>query len=235
MRGWRMGLALALLAAQGCAKGGALGEDQQDAGPLGEDAASQPDADPGPTPATLSQTTSTDITDNNAIACLHSVNGTPVYHNPNQYFRVFDLAAEGIDGDFEVDKVTLGIENADPGGAQSQTIEVKLHTLDGSFVIANLTQLASTQVSVDSQSLTMLDVDLQATVPAGSKLVAEVFTPTGDPDRFFIMGSNAAGESAPGFIRAPLCGFDEPIDISTIDVNGSPSTMDMILQVHGVY
>lgn len=130
----------------------------------------------------------------------------------------------------------MAIEFADAGGDASQPIEVKLHTLEGSFVVANLTELASTQVSVPDQTLSMLDVDIAATVPGGSKLVVEVFTPDGTgSNHAFRPGSNDSGESAPGFIRAPVCGNDEPIDISTVIVNNEPSTMDLILEVSGVY
>ena len=89
---------------------------------------------------------------------------------------------------------------------------VRLHTTTN-FPVGfpgSLTQIATTTVSVpDSASGTVLNVPLAATVPAGtSQLVMEVFTP--DSPDLFVIGSNTAPETGPGYHSAPSCGFPTP-------------------------
>ncbi len=187
-----------------------------------------------PIEAVLSQSTSEVITAG-SIACITSVGGTPRNLLENSYYRVFDLAALGIDSDFDISKVTVGIESATSGAGGNQPIKVRLHTLFGTFVTGNLTQLASVDVSVPDQTNSMLDVDIAATAPAGSLLVVEVFLPDaeGVADHLFFIGSNKDGESGPSYLRGPTCDFLEPIPISTIQVDGANVVMHLVLTVTG--
>jgi hypothetical protein len=226
--------ALALVSA--CATAEPLGGtvEQQDAAPPQEfpDAA-PPDA--GPTEVTLSQSMSMDIETQNSIACVRTVNNVPQFTLPNSYFRVFDLAEE-IAGDLEINAVTMGVQRSDPGGQGMQVVDIRLHTLEGSFVVANLTQLATAQLELGDETQSIHEIPIEATAPADSKLVVEVFAATGDPDRFFFLGSNSLGETGDSFIRSPDCDFNEPIAIRTLEVGDppAPATSHMVLMVSGI-
>ena len=104
----RSGAVLLLCAALGgCAKGESDhgGGGGPDAGRL-PDAGPRPDAGPdfdsgptGGTPVTLTQSTSTTITADNSVACTDTDTG---FNTEASYFRLFDLAAEGITTPLEV-------------------------------------------------------------------------------------------------------------------------------------
>jgi hypothetical protein len=222
--------ALALVSA--CATAEPLGgtvEEQRDAAPQTFPDAAPPDA--GPAAVTLSQSTSMDIIADNSVACsLNSI------HAENRYYRVFDLAGEGITTDLEISQVTVGIEVATAGSGGMQPIQVLLHTLpDGeTFVRANLDLINSVTVQVPDQSLSLLPVEIAATAPGGSKLVVEVLTPDGEPaGHSLFIGSNGGGQSAPSYIAADSgnCNFPEPVDTAT----ASPNAMHIVLTVDGVY
>lgn len=239
MRGGELYILIGVLAVTGCATAETPGarSDDVDASPDSDapppDAAT-PDA-PVPVDIVLGQTNSTEITPQNSLACL---NPTRTAHSENSYYRVFDLAAEGVDRELFVEKVSVGIENADSENGNTQPMDVKLHTLVGNFTtVANLTQIAMAPVAVADQTGTILEVNFQTTVPASSQLVVEVFTPDGDPNgdnvgsRFFV-GSNDQGETAPTYFRAPGCDFAEPVESPAIDPD---LNMHMVLTVAGVF
>lgn len=228
---WLAGTALGLWTA--CAQGNVGGDGGPDA-PDGDepDARENPDAQTGadatPMTRTIAHNTSDAITAGNSGACN---NGTA--HEDNRYFRVFDLPALGINSAFQVTGVTFGVEEA-LGAVGSQSVTLRLHTLNGAPVLANLSQIATTTASVPDQSGTLVNASMSATAPAGSKLVFEVFTPgPASAGNLFFIGSNAGGQSGPGYIHAPATGCDitEMTDLATIGF----ASMHMVMKVTGTY
>ncbi len=241
MRPSSIGLALATLGLwTACAKG----DVSIDGGPGGPDApiggnpdapvGGNPDApvsggaDAAPMTRTLAHNTSDAITAGNSAACN---NGTG--HEDNRYFRVFDLPTLGINSAFQVTGVTFGVEEA-IGAVGSQSVTLRLHTLNGAPLLANLSQIATTTTSVPDQTATLVNASISATAPAGSKLVFEVFTPgPATSGNLMFIGSNAGGQSAPGYIYAPATGCDitEMTDLAVI----SFPSMHMVMKVTGTY
>ncbi len=187
----------------------------------------QPDANVAPTPITISQSTSQTITEANSVACQDA----NYYDTANSYYRVFDLSSYGITGPFSITSVDFGIESA-VGGTGSQQVTVKLHTLSGAVSTANLTQLASQSYTVTDQALTIINVPITATAPAGSTLVVEFAIPDGTTalNALFI-GSNALGESGPTYLSAADCGF---ADMTTNATIGYPD-MHFVMNVNGTH
>ena len=134
---------------------------------------------------------------------------------------------------YNVTSVSFGIESAAHGPAvANQPVTVRLYTnAGGAFPGGTRTQIATTTVTVQDQTLTVLSVPLVASVPAGtSELVMEVFTPSGQTDgNFFFIGSNALPQTGPSYISATACGLTNPTDVSTI---GFPN-MHIVLNVLG--
>lgn len=234
--------ALAVLAGGGCAaklgepQGGSAALDPVDGG-----VAASPDAEPAPPPPdagsttlTLSQSTSETITPLNSIACVQQdQNGNPVRHLDNSYYRVFDLAAAGVDGDFSVSSVRFGLESANsPSG--SQPAAVRLYSLTGAFAVANLEPVANINLTIANQSGTLIDQAIPGVVPVGSQLVVELFTPASTADnQLMFAGSNAAGETAPSYLRAPACGLNEPTPFASVGA-GYPN-VQLVMSVTGSY
>ena len=133
--------------------------------------------------------------------------------------------------DYNVTSVSFGVEEA-TGAGGTQPVTVRLHTNSGgAFPAGTRTQIATTTIQVlDSASGTVLNVPLVATVPAGSELVMEVFTPNGQATgNFFFIGSNTAAETGPSYLSAADCGLATPTDTATI---GFPD-MNIVFNING--
>ncbi len=157
----------------------------------------------------LSQT----IIGDNSVSC-----NSGGYHADNAYLRVFDLVADfGISESIVISSIDFGIETAEAGSGGIQPATVNIYTLSGSFEYANLTLIATEAISISDQALSILNVPISATIPAGSILVVEMFTPNGQAvnNKFFI-GSNNLGETDPSYIATADCGITEPISMANI-------------------
>jgi hypothetical protein len=197
--------------------------DDTDEQERGVDAA--PRADAEPRSRVLSQTTSSLIEPGTSIACTDE-DGR---HLDNSYYRVFDLASEGIGSSFHVTKVEVGVEIAESGEG-TQPIEVLLHTVTGELETDNLTPLDTASQQVVNRVGGFLEFELDATVPSGGRFAVEVRVPDGrDDDSSFFIGANDDGQSAPGYIRDRGCGDEEPTDLADI---GFPDT-HLLIEVTG--
>ena len=88
--------------------------------------------------------------------------------------------------------------------------------------------------AVPNTTNTIQTVNLTATptIAANLSLVLEVFVPDGTTaGNIFFMGSNAAGQTAPGYIRAPATGCDitQPVTLASI----SFPNVHLVMQVTG--
>jgi hypothetical protein len=98
-----------------------------------------------------------------------------------------------------------------------QPVRAALYTLNGDLALANLTKLADTTIQVPDQEMSLLNIPLQATAPAG-KLVVELALPdSAGAGRLFFVGANDGKESAPTYYRSLACGVPEPIAIGDVD------------------
>ncbi|MBK9049686.1 MAG: hypothetical protein IPL78_01825 [Chloroflexi bacterium] len=173
---------------------------------------------------TITHSTSQVITVGNSVSC--NAGGL---HTDNSYYRVFDLANDfGIVDTFDVTAVQYGIEQAT--SATTQPIQVRLYTLNGAFTLANLTAIGNTTDNISSQSGTIYTSLVNGTVPPNGILVVEVFSPNGQAaNNSFFIGSNAAGQSDPSYLRAADCGLSQPAATGSI---GFPN-MHIVINVIG--
>jgi len=179
----------------------------------------EPAADAGPDDVTLSQNESDEILDLHSIGCVEQDDdGNPVQNRENSYYRMFDLTAEGITGDLEVSSVRIGVESASTEDGAAQPATVRLHAVAGELELANMTQLATVDVAIESQGGGTIDVPIEATVAAGSRVAVELFVPDSDVGRLFFIGTNDQPQRGPSYIRAPAAGCDlvEPTDLAVV-------------------
>lgn len=202
-----------------------------DATPPLPDAAPPPDAHL-PVSITLTQNIdSTTITDLNSVSCNSGINAE------NSYYRAFTLSDHGVVGALTINSVGFGVEQALGGITTSQPATIKLYTYTGATGGTTLdstqfTPLASLNISIADANDTLLSFPMTAIVPAGGTVVMELFIPdaTATSDLFFI-GSNAAGQIKPSYLRAPDCGAAIPTSVASL---GFPN-MDQIMTVTGTY
>ena len=168
------------------------------------------------------------ITTNNSVSC-----NSGGLHTNNSYWRKFDLENDfSITTPWDVYSVDIAVETA-VGAGGTQPVTVRLYTLEGSFALANLTQIYTEDFAiVDAAAGTVVNLVLTTpvTVPAGSVLVYEFFTPDGQTaGNSFFIGSNADAETDLSYISAADCSLSEPTAVSAI---GFPN-MHMVMNVWG--
>jgi BACON domain-containing protein len=165
------------------------------------------------------------ITAGSSIACARSrgVNTTAA-----GYLRHFTLDDFGITGELDVTSVSFGVESL--GGASQLT--VNLYTMvdpGGLLVYENLALIGSATANAGKQTMTIVEVPVTGTAPAGSTLVVEVAAPDTSRGGFFI-GANPGGQTAGSYLRAAACGIPQPASTSAL---GAPG-MQILLSVTGV-
>jgi hypothetical protein len=119
-----------------------------------------------------------------------------------------------------------------PAGA-GQSLTVNLYTSSMPFPAGfpgSLTPIGTATVNIADQSGTIVNVPVTGTAAAGSELVVEVFTPDGTAvGNLFFIGSNAAAETGPSYLRAADCGVTTPTTTAAL---GFPD-MHIVLNVNG--
>lgn len=193
-----------------------------------------PAPDAAPMAVTLSQTGSA-VEDGLSIACGNAVAG---FTRENSWFRVFDLTQAGVTGPLTVTQVSFGVEAAN--GAQSVTVKLGtyLGAVGGNILdTALITPLTQQTVPVTAGPLQLQVVPLSATVPAGSKLVAEVAAPDHDQTTTaFYLGTTTAAESAAGYLMSASCGLSQPQSLRQVQAGVQGATpSSVIITVDGVY
>ena len=165
----------------------------------------------------LTQSTSQDLVFGTSMACFDWMSGNTL---ANSYYRVYDLPTYGITDSLKVSGIDIGIEEATTSVGQQRSA-VKLYTLNGDFVVDNLTLIASANDTITDQVLTKVTLPITAIVPAGSKLVVEVYSPNLLSDNsLFYLGANSEPETGQSYIRSLPCGINEP---TPTDDQGMPA------------
>ena len=159
------------------------------------------------------------------IVCAST--GAPQTTGENSFYRSFTLSDFGVTEAVTIENVEVGIENILLPTAIEADITVNLYQAPaGSAPALGLDLIGTAVFTTGELSLEVVTIDVTGVVDAGTALVVEVFGPdflagglTGD---VFFPGSNAFGQTAPSYIRAPGCATPDPTTYDTIgfpDVN----------------
>jgi hypothetical protein len=173
---------------------------------------------------TITESATQNIVAGNSVACNNGV-----AHTDNSYIRAFDLSSFGINTAFDITDVSIGIEQATSGsGTQPVTMNLYLWNPADPFTFANFSLIGTADATVSDQSLTIIDVPVTGTAPAGSTLVVEFFTPDGNAGgNLLFVGSNADGQTAPTYLAAADCGVPDPTDVAVIGFPGMMLVMNV--------
>lgn len=171
----------------------------------------------------LTHSVSQSIISGNSVSC-----NSAGLHTDNSYWRSFDLNSFGIYSELNVKAVEIGIEQATSSGS-GQPLTVNLYTSAGAFPGGARTLIGTTTVTVSDQSGTIISIPITASVPAGSELVVEIFTPDGQAvGNSFFIGSNNLGQTAPSYISASGCGVPTPTDLSSLGFPNMHIVMNVV-------
>jgi hypothetical protein len=161
---------------------------------------------------------------------------------------VFDLAAAGVTGDFNVTTVSFQVEDCESITADGAPVAVRVGTYTGTpgttLTPANITVLASNNTvqipEVDETTTATpgatINAPLAATIPANSQLVVEVDAPDGNNQYQLYMGTNKDGQTAKGYVSSPRCTPKPgatPTDIGTLPT--PVAEIDILLTVTGTF
>ncbi len=151
----------------------------------------------------LTQSLSNAITPNNSVAC------NPTAHNAiSRVFRLNDY----LTGGFDLDNVMFGLESTFEANV---TTSVNIYKLSGTYVLANLTLLASESVVIGSANNGQyINVPIHALFNPGDTMVVEIEYTTSSSGLW--LASNNLGQTGPSYIRATSCGISEPIEMTAI-------------------
>jgi PKD repeat protein len=161
--------------------------------------------------ATITHSISQTIMPGNFISCSYDGGATT---KENGFLRTFFLEDFDISGNFVISEVSFGIE-----GINLEPIEitVNLYTLNTlPFTYSNMTLIGSESVILTIQALTVVNIPINATAPAGSTLVVEVDVPDTSGTAAFYMGANDLGQTAPSYWRSASCGLAQPTSFANI-------------------
>ncbi len=155
-------------------------------------------------------------------------------HTDNSYIRSFDPVVL----DLEVSGVEFGIESAQAAahfGAQPVIVRLYADSTPGNpSPMADNVLLAETSLAVADAALALYCAPISPplAVAAGTTLVVEIFTPSGQAaGHSFFIGSNAAGQSGPSYLMAAPCGLPEPLNAAVI---GFPNMHFVISLLDGI-
>ena len=172
------------------------------------------------------QTNSNSVLPSNSITC-HSGG----VHFNNSFFRAYPAA--GIPNGYSACSALVGIQVADAAGVgTTQPLTVRLYANSGTaFPGGTRTLLASQTVQITDQAQSLVEIPLVGTVPAGSELVIEAFTPSAQElGHSLFLGSNTSGQTRPAFTQTADCGIPT---ITSLTTAGFPN-MHLVLFLDGV-
>ena len=165
-------------------------------------------------PVVVTQSNSQNIEAGAGIACATH----PISYRDNNFYRNFDLAGDfGITNGFEVNAVEFAIDAiTTPTGFP---IYINIYsTTPGSFPGGTLTLQGSEEYwATNADALSIVNVPISATIPAGEAMVMElVLQDDGTDTNYMTTGVNSAGETGDSYIQAVDCGALVPTPFSAL-------------------
>ena len=134
----------------------------------------------------------------------------------SRHLRVFDMPKMGINGDFLVEFMEMGIGFTDTDDPQ---IDLNIYNIESDEILyENMTLVFSKQYLLPTLADATHTVTVNHLVPRGQKVVIELVVPEDNTTRF-ITGYSDQGEFRDSYFAAPACGYDEPVKLSSIGVD----------------
>ena len=176
-------------------------------------------------PVRLSHSLEETLVTTGTILCAST--GAPQTTAENSVYRSFTLTDFGVTESVTIETVEFGIENLALPTSIETDLTVNIYQAPaGSAPALGQELIGSAVFTSTDRALEIITIDIDGVVDAGNALIVELFAPdftidglTGD---VFFPGSNAFGQTAPSYIRAPSCGAVDPTDYADIgfpDVN----------------
>lgn len=143
----------------------------------------------------------------------------------SRHLRVFDMPKMGVNGDFLIETMDIGIGFSDANDPQ---IDLNIYTLNAEEVLyENMTLVFSQQYLLPSLADTTFSLFINHLIPRGQIVVMELVVPEINTSRF-IAGYSNEGEFRPSYFAAPACGYTEPILLTSIGFD-----LALVMEIQG--
>lgn len=129
-----------------------------------------------------------------------------------QFYRIFDLSAEGVNTEFTAESVDIGIYQS----FNDAEVTVNLYKYNGSFDDMEL--VASNSKVLDEGNEYFENVLIAGTFLPTDQVVVEVVTQSSMVVGFS-MGVNASGQTAPSYASSSACSTPDPVNVSEVFMN----------------
>ena len=161
------------------------------------------------------------------VSCNYNIGGQ---HTNNSYIRLYDLPALGYTNEFDITGVSFGVESAtSTSGTQPVVINVYSYNTADPFIFGSFVLEGSVTATVADGTLYLVEQPIFASIPVGSALVVEIFTPDGQAaNNTLFIGSNPNGQTGSTYIAAADCGIPEPTDMANIGFPTVHTIIDVI-------
>lgn len=163
------------------------------------------------------------------VACGSAAAGST---SDNYYTRAFKLSDFGINYDYKITNVAVGVQTAN----KPFNIDINVYSLTGTYPAGTTTLLATAPIGVRTENAgTMVDTGTSLTqvIPAGSSFVLEVFHDGAANVEQFYLGTNPGAQSGPSYLRSDACAILVPIATGTGALGGFASAK-WVMTVTGV-
>ena len=137
-------------------------------------------------------------------------------------YRVFDLVGKfGINDGFEVNAVEFAIDDINTPSGFPIYVNIYSTTTPAAFPGGTWTfQGTETYDAKNADALTIVNVPISATIPAGEAMIMElIIVDDGTDTNYMIFGVNGAGETGPSWIEAAECGANSPTKFSDLGLS----------------
>lgn len=154
-----------------------------------------------------------------------SCNGdTPTQINAFSYenwiSRSFTLTDFDVMGEFHINKVSFAVQNILNLKPEGFPVTVNLYTSEGAYPNGELTLIGTAETLLTNSGTHTVEVPIEATAPAGSEVVLELFYDGQEMITALYIGSSQAGDNQPAYIQSEICGAPTPTDTSLLTPTG---------------
>ena len=159
------------------------------------------------------------------VACWNNGNGE---YRDNRFFRAYKLSDFGVTLDFQIEELQWGQGSADA----NNVLTLNVYTADtDDLATASLTLIGTeTHMSDPGDDLKLVSKPFSATIPAGSIVVFEIFSPDGGlaTDVRYFPGINASGENDDSYLMSEGCSITVPTTTTDIGFSDNQYVMNIL-------
>jgi|GEM_PF-2970983 len=149
------------------------------------------------------------------------------YSLENRVSRSFFLNDFDIQNDFQIHKISFGVQNVLNLPIDGFPATVNLYTSEGAYPFGNLTLIGTADVVINQSDSHTIDVDMEALASAGSELVMEIHYDGSSISSVLFIGANPQNDDNPAYIQAVDCEAPTPMEVGELGLGSAKWLMSI--------